>query len=57
MTVHFYPDAKGKIRWHAVAGNGLIVADSGQGYSTKSNARRAWRRFEAAVRAGLAVEG
>lgn len=55
MTVHFYPDNKGKWRWRAVAANGLIVADSGQGYSTKSNARRAWRRFEVQVCAGVAV--
>ena len=55
MTITFYPDSNGKWRWHAVAGNTLIMADSGQGYASKSNARRAWRRFEAQVRAGVAV--
>ena len=55
MSVHFYTDSAGKFRWHVIAGNHLIVADSGQGYATKSNARRAWRRFEAAVRAGIGV--
>jgi uncharacterized protein YegP (UPF0339 family) len=55
MSVKFYLDGAGKYRWHAVSSNHLIVADSGQGYSTKSNARRAWLRFEAQVRAGIAV--
>lgn len=55
MSVTFYVDRAGKHRWNVVATNHLIVADSGQGYATKSNARRAWRRFEAQVRAGIEV--
>lgn len=43
--VDFWPDHDDKWRWHLIAGNHLIVADSGQGYATKSGARRAWRRF------------
>lgn len=53
--VEIWPDAEDKWRWHVIAANELITADSGQGYSTKSNARRAWRRFEASIRAGIEV--
>ncbi len=41
---HIYEAADGW-RWHTKAGNGKIVADSGEAYSTKANAKRAWRRF------------
>ena len=54
-TVRFYVDSAGKHRWH-LWGGGNLVADSGQGYATKSNARRAWRRIEAQIRAGVAVD-
>lgn len=53
--VEIWSDHEDKWRWHVVAANGLITGDSGQGYATKSNARRAWRRFEASVRAGIEV--
>lgn len=39
-----YCDNGGKWRWREVAANGRIIADSGQGYASKSNANRAWRR-------------
>lgn len=29
--------------WHLVAANGKIIADSGEGYVTERNARRAWK--------------
>jgi uncharacterized protein YegP (UPF0339 family) len=32
MKVHVYRDAAGKYRWRAVAGNGEVIGDSGQGY-------------------------
>jgi uncharacterized protein YegP (UPF0339 family) len=37
VKVHVYPDGAGKYRWRAVAANGEIVGDSGQGY-----VRRGW---------------
>lgn len=45
--MHFetYQDAAGEWRWRAKAKNGKIIADSGEGYSSASNARRAIARF------------
>lgn len=42
-TPHFelYEDRASEYRWRLIASNGRIVADSGEGYSSKSNARRA----------------
>lgn len=42
-TPHFglYKDKAGEYRWRMVASNGRIVADSGEGYSSKSGARSA----------------
>jgi len=42
-TPHFevYQDAADEWRWRMVAANGRIVADSGEGYSSKGSARRA----------------
>jgi uncharacterized protein YegP (UPF0339 family) len=36
-----YKDKGGEWRWRMIASNGRIVADSGEGYSSKSGARRA----------------
>lgn len=36
-----------------VASNGRIVADSGEGYSSKSNARRALKNAQAAATADI----
>ena len=33
---HVYRDRAGKYRWNLVAANGRIVADSGQGYVSRS---------------------
>ena len=42
-TPHFelYEDRAGEYRWRMIASNGRIVADSGEGYSSKSGARAA----------------
>lgn len=42
-TPHFelYKDRANEYRWRMVASNGRIVADSGEGYSSKSGARKA----------------
>ena len=37
MAFHIYTDAKGEYRWRLKAANGNIVADSGEGYTTKAN--------------------
>lgn len=43
MEHHFvlYRDKAGEHRWKLVASNGRIVADSGEGYKTKTGARHA----------------
>ena len=55
--VEFYTDTAGLHRWHLIAPNqgnpARVLAESGQGYSSRSNARRAWRRVEALITAGL----
>ena len=35
MKFHIYKDDKGEWRWRLKATNGKILADSGEGYSTK----------------------
>lgn len=37
-----YQDKQGQWRWRVRAGNGLIVADSAEGYASRRNVRRAW---------------
>lgn len=32
-----YKDAKGEYRWRLQASNALVIADSGEGYTTKAN--------------------
>lgn len=41
-----YRDMEGKWRWRLVHRNGNILADSGQGYSSRSNAKRAVDRIQ-----------
>lgn len=36
-----YRDAAREWRWRLVAPNGLIIADSGEGYASRANAHRA----------------
>ncbi len=49
--VQVYEDTKGEWRWRLVAPNGRIIADSGEGYVSRSNAMRAVNRLIAVVRA------
>jgi len=35
-----FQDAAGEWRWRLVASNGKIIADSGEGYSSKQGAKR-----------------
>jgi len=37
-TFKLYKDRAGEYRWRLVHENGNIIADSGQGYTTKANA-------------------
>lgn len=40
QTFEVYEDSAGQWRWRLVAPNGNIVADSGEGYSSKQGAKR-----------------
>lgn len=44
-TVDVYRDRRGKYRWRFRAPNGNVMADSGQGYARRSQARAAFRRM------------
>jgi uncharacterized protein YegP (UPF0339 family) len=34
-----YKDAKGEFRWRLIASNGQMIANSGEGYKSKDNAK------------------
>ena len=44
VAYEVYADAAGEFRWRLLHRNGNILADSGEGYSSRSNAQRAARR-------------
>ena len=44
-TLTVYQDKTGQYRWRMQHLNAHIIADSGEGYSTRSNAIRAARRL------------
>ena len=41
-----YADAKGEARWRLRAGNGQVIATSGQGYKDKRDSRKAIERIK-----------
>jgi len=47
-----YLDKNNEYRWRMVAGNGRIVADSGEGYKTKANAKKGLQTVEYIVTLG-----
>ena len=49
MKCKIYEDSAGEYRWKLIADNGKIVADSGEGYASKANARRAASRLFQAI--------
>jgi uncharacterized protein len=49
MKFHIYKDSAGEWRWRLKAANGRTIADSGEGYSTKSNCRRAVNELSGAT--------
>ncbi len=44
-----YRDNRGEYRWRLRAPNGLVIADSGEGYATRSNAKRAAENVKARI--------
>jgi uncharacterized protein YegP (UPF0339 family) len=49
MQIVVYEDGQGEFRWKAVSGNGENVGNGSEGYSSRSNAKRAARRFKLAL--------
>lgn len=47
--IEYFPGADNQWYWRYRARNGKISATGGEGYSTKSNARRAARRIGVAI--------
>ena len=47
--IEVYEDAGGEFRWRLVHRNGNILGDSGEGYASRSNARRAADRVQEVV--------
>lgn len=50
---HFeiFRDSRGDWRWRLRAGNGRVIADSGEGYASRWNAKRAINTFVDEIRA------
>ncbi len=55
MKMNIYQDRRRFWRWRLRAANGRIIADSGEGYARRSNARRAARRLLNLIRSGACV--
>lgn len=51
-----YEDKAGEFRWRLKAGNGRTVGDSGEGYDSRSNARRAAERAKAQIGSAQIVD-
>lgn len=49
MQFEIYKDAAGEYRWRLRAGNGKIMADSGEGYAERHNAVSAINAIKNAV--------
>jgi len=53
VSVELYLDAGGQFRWRAVAANGLVVADCGEGYKNRDDCERglkvAWKAIGEAL--------
>ena len=49
MKFEVYRDRNSNWRWRLKARNGRIVADSGEGYASRTNAFRAARRVKCAA--------
>lgn len=47
--VEFYSDAAGEVRWRLKAGNGRVIATSGEGYSSKGKADAGFQAVRRAV--------
>jgi uncharacterized protein YegP (UPF0339 family) len=49
MSFEIYADAKGEFRWRLLDGEGTNVANSGQGYGKKADAKKMVENFKADI--------
>lgn len=56
MKVIFYHDKMGEWRWRAIAPNGRIIADCGEGYERLRDCKRGFAAFCRYVRIGRVKE-
>lgn len=54
--VEIYADKSGEHRWRLIAANGAKIADSAEGYTSRSNARRAVAAVTATLTKAKLVE-
>lgn len=52
MNFEIYQDKRGEWRWRLRHSNGRIMADSGEGYSRRSDCRKGFDRVAAMIAAG-----
>ncbi len=53
--VEIYRDKAGQWRWRAVARNGRILADSGEGYRRQGDCKKGWQRTVETLTTGKVV--
>lgn len=51
-----YLDHGGEYRWRLRAPNGLVIADSGEGYATRANAKRAAANVQARIASAVITD-
>lgn len=56
-VIHVYEDDAGEWRWRRVAPNGRVLADSGEGYTSKYDAILAAGRANAPVDVEVRLDG
>lgn len=49
MKLVYFQDKNGGWRWHVLARNNRIVAESGEAYTRRADARRTWVKLRAAI--------
>lgn len=57
MFFLIYPDKANEFRWRLKSMNGAILADSGEGYSTKENCERAIKKIKQEIAEAVIIEG
>jgi uncharacterized protein YegP (UPF0339 family) len=57
MKFRIYKDTKGEYRWTLIASNGRKIADSGEGYTSKSNCEAAITSIKSGASSATVEDG